>query len=107
MDAQALGAIPITTPKWAIGENVQHGVFVEGDPYADNLTRARYVLEVVRMAADPERQQRIRENMMPWAQGFFGWESFIEQWEFWAAEDLNVPFKVRFDPNLQEVAANV
>jgi glycosyltransferase involved in cell wall biosynthesis len=88
MDAQALGAVPITTPTWAIGENVEHGVFIEGDPYDDELTRARYALELVRLALDPIRQERIREAMMPWALERFGWERFVDQWEEWASEDM-------------------
>ena len=91
MDAQACGAIPITTPTWAIEHNVEHGVFIEGNPVDDNLTRARYVLELVRMAADPNRQEAIRENMMPWARQAFGWERFVSQWEHWASNDLNFP----------------
>lgn len=88
MDAQALGAIPLTTPTWAIGDNVKHGVFIEGDPYQDNLVRARYTLELVKLASDAERQEQIRAEMMPWAQGHFGWEKFVDQWEGWAKEDL-------------------
>lgn len=91
MDAQALGAIPITTPVWAIGDNVAHGVFIEGDPYKDNLTRARYSLELVKMASDPNRQEAIRERMMPWAQKRYGWETFVDQWEGWAREDWTSP----------------
>ena len=90
MDAQALGAIPITTPVWAIADNVEHGIFLEGDPYVDNLTRSRYVLELVRLASDPIKQEGIRETMMPWAQQKFGWECFVDQWEAWAREDLTV-----------------
>lgn len=88
MDAQASGAIPLTTPVWAVGENVQHGVMVEGLPESDPLTRARYVLELMKLIEDPERQERIRGRMMPWAQHHFDWERFADQWEGWAAEDL-------------------
>lgn len=87
MDAQALGAVPITTPTWAIGDNVRHGVFVEGDPYNDQLVRSRYVMEVVRMALDPDRQKAIRQEMMPWALEHFTWENFVDQWESWAEVD--------------------
>ena len=89
MDAQALGAIPITTPTWAIGDNVRHGVFIEGDPYNCKLTRARYVLELMKLVNDPIRQEGIRESMMPWAQAKFGWENFVDQWEAWATFDSN------------------
>lgn len=90
MDAQALGAIPITTPIWAVCENVEHGVFIEGDPYNCNLTRARYTLELIRMACDPNRQEAIRERMMPWALKRFDWEKYVDQWEEWAENDLDV-----------------
>jgi glycosyltransferase involved in cell wall biosynthesis len=98
MDAQALGAIPITIPIWAIGENVQHGVFIgeSTDPlaYANAdacpLTRARFAWEVAKMAADPERQETIRKEMMPWALNRFDWENFVTQWEGWATTDIIV-----------------
>jgi glycosyltransferase involved in cell wall biosynthesis len=88
MDAQACGAIPVTTPIWAIGENVQHGVMIEGFPKQDPLTRARYVNELVKLVQDPERQYDIRFEMMPWALQHFNWENFVTQWEGWAAEDM-------------------
>ncbi len=100
MDAQALGAIPITTPVWAISENVEHGVFIEGDPYQEELTRARYVLELVKLAADPIRQGAIRETMMPWALDRFGWERYVDQWEAWAREDF--PLSWSGDPARNE-----
>lgn len=88
MDAQACGAIPVTTPVWAVGENVRYGVMVEGFPDKDPLTKVRYVNEIVRLVQDPERQDAIRSEMMPWALNHFDWENFVTQWEGWAAEDL-------------------
>ena len=90
MDAQACGAIPITQPVWAVGENVQHGIFIEGDVRSD-LIRSRYVTEVVSLALDPERQQDIRSDMMPYARERFGWERFVDQWEAWARMDIADP----------------
>jgi glycosyltransferase involved in cell wall biosynthesis len=88
MDAQALGAIPISSPVWAIGENVQHGVLVDGDPQESSLCRSRFVHEVVKLAQDPARQSEIRAEMMPWALDHFNWDRFVDQWEDWATEDL-------------------
>lgn len=88
MDAQALGAIPITLPIWAVGENVKHGVFVDGPVDTCPLTRARYTWELVKMATDPARQDAIRKEMMPWAQSHFDWERFVTQWEEWAVTDM-------------------
>ena len=88
MDAQACGAIPVTTPVWAIAENVRFGLMVEGFPETDPLTQARYVNQLLHLVQDPERQDEIRRDMMPWAAGYFNWENFVTQWEAWAAEDL-------------------
>lgn len=87
MDAQALGAVPITNPVWAVGENVEHGIFIDGDTQAEALVRARYVLEAMRLAIDPDRQERIRKVMMPWALERFDWEVYVKQWELWAMQD--------------------
>jgi len=86
MDAQAFGAIPITNPIWAVGENVEHGVFIEGNA-ANYVVRGLYALELVRLASDPIRQQEIRRVMMPWARDRFTWETFTDQWMSWAVND--------------------
>ena len=83
MEAQALGAIPITNPYWALGENVTYGVFIEGDAYGDPLTQARYAAEIVRLANAPDVQAQIRADMMPWARTQFNWERYVDQWEAW------------------------
>lgn len=90
MDAQALGAIPITNPIWAVGENVAHGVFIEGNA-ANYVVRALYVLELAKLANDPERQEEIRAEMMAAAVHRFTWERFVGQWMLWAQEDLSGP----------------
>jgi len=86
MDAQACGAIPITRPFWAIGENVKHGIVLHGET-TDSLVRARYVWEIVKLASDPELQAQIRAEMRPWALLHFNWECVVDQWEDWARED--------------------
>ena len=90
MDAQAFGAIPVTTPVWAIAENVQYGILIEGNPQRDEMTRARFVLELVRLASDPSRQEEIRKTMMPWAWRQFSWDNVVSQWERWAEVDLGL-----------------
>jgi glycosyltransferase involved in cell wall biosynthesis len=89
MDAQACGAIPITRPFWAIGENVKHGILMHGETW-DSLVRARYVWEIVKLASDPELQSQIRGEMMPWALEHFNWKNVVDQWEDWAREDIRV-----------------
>ena len=87
MDAQACGAIPITSPVWAIAENVKHGVFIHGNLEFE-LIRARYAMEVIRMVVQPDLQKEIRREMMPWALEHFSWERFVDQWEEWARADV-------------------
>jgi glycosyltransferase involved in cell wall biosynthesis len=87
MDAQALGAIPITNPIWAAGENVRHGVFIEGNA-VDYVTAGLYAIELVKLANDPARQEKIRSVMMQDALNEFRWENFVGQWEDWADQDL-------------------
>jgi glycosyltransferase involved in cell wall biosynthesis len=87
MEAQAYGAIPITYPTWAIAENVEHGVFIQGSPEEEPMSRAKFVFEIVKMMLDPERQETIRREMMPWARKRFDWGNFVVQWERWAEKD--------------------
>lgn len=86
MDAQACGAIPLTSPVWAISENVQFGEFIEGD-VRDELVRARYVNRLALMAINAEKQDEIRQPMMNWAREAFGWELWVDQWDGWARAD--------------------
>lgn len=83
MEAQAMGAIPITHPLWALAENVHHGVFIEGDAYGDPLVRARYAAWIVRLASDPALQDQIRRDMMDWARVQFNWERIVDMWDLW------------------------
>jgi glycosyltransferase involved in cell wall biosynthesis len=81
MEAQALGAIPITRPLWALTDNVQHGVRLDGTPAMDPLTRARYVKAIYQLATNPALQDRIRGPMMAWARSSHNWERWVDQWE--------------------------
>lgn len=86
MDAQACGAIPVTSPVWAISENVQHGFFIEGN-VKNPLVRARYIHSVFSLALQPNLQDQIRGESMPWALDEFDWANFTGQWEGWARFD--------------------
>jgi glycosyltransferase involved in cell wall biosynthesis len=87
MEAQSLGAIPITNPIWATGYNVKHGIFVQGLP-ADRLVLMRYVDAVVRVASDPEAQERLRVPMMREARERLSWERVADQWDAMATADV-------------------
>lgn len=79
MEAQAMGAIPIFSPVWAQGENIGYGVDIVGNS-TDPLTHARFAAEIVRLATNPELQEEIRKEMMPWARERYNWEKFVDLW---------------------------
>lgn len=84
MEAQALGAIPITVPCWALRDNVQYGFILPGDVKEWPVCLARFIGETVRMSLNAGWQEEIRGEMMPWALKQFDWERFVIQWELWA-----------------------
>lgn len=96
--AQSCGAIPVTFPIWAIGEYVQHGAFVQGDAYTDELTRARFVGEVFKIASNPGLQDKIRREMMSYGRVRFNWERSIDLLESWMLgfEGLNATTQFTF-----------
>ena len=86
MEAQALGAVPIYNPVWALGENVHHGLMIRGNATDDPLVAARFSYGIWRLATDPALQERIRQPMMADARLRFSWENFVDQWERCAAD---------------------
>ncbi len=84
MEAQALGAIPLTNPLWALADNVRHGTFIQGDPRKDAFIRARYVGELIDLARSQDKQESIRPGMMEYARTRFDWERVVDQYEGFA-----------------------
>ena len=78
MEASACGAIPITVPIWAVGENVRHGMFIQGNPYIDPLVQSRFVSAIYRLVSDEKLQEQIRAEMMPEARFRFDWEKVVD-----------------------------
>lgn len=91
MEAQALGAIPITNPLWALKDNVMSGVFIDGDAYGDPLTAATYAAEIYHIS-NKELQEQIRPEMMSKARHRFNWERIVDQWENWLYKIEGSPF---------------
>ncbi len=100
MKAQAFGAIPVVINYGALSETVQHGVKVEGDIY-DKETREEFKNELVSLLNDPERQEKIRSIMMPWASEKFAWSLVAEQWskEFKSGKSLEKQIEELMDDN--------
>ena len=86
MEAQAMGAVPVINPVWAQGENTHFGIHIQGKPYSDTLTQARFAAEVAALCVNKDLQERIRKEMMPDARKRWSWENFVDQWEDWAHE---------------------
>jgi glycosyltransferase involved in cell wall biosynthesis len=79
MYAQALGAIPICPPIWALGENVRHGVSIAGD-ILEPLIRVRYVEALLELVWNQALCQQIRARMQLWALEKFDWERVVDQY---------------------------
>ena len=80
MEAQALGAIPITRPYGALRNNVKHGIFIQGDAY-NEINKSRYMTELISVANSPEYQDSIRPQMIYDARLIFNWERIVDQWD--------------------------
>lgn len=85
MEAQALGAVPITRPYWALRDNVKHGVFIDG-PVNDLVVRSRYVDAVCRLATS-EAVETLRTQMRIDALQRYDWENEVDRWICWALGD--------------------
>lgn len=71
MEAQALGAIPITTGLDALEETQQFGIKVPITEYKDTL---------IRMLNSDDNTDEYRQQMMDWARDKFSWDRVADQW---------------------------
>lgn len=80
MKAQAGGAIPVTSDYANLkeiihfGEKVPMGKFEEADI-------ERYKKHLISYLLYPEKQERIRPDMMTWAQANLSWKAVAKQWD--------------------------
>jgi glycosyltransferase involved in cell wall biosynthesis len=73
MEAQALGAIPITTGITALEETQQFGVKVGLDQFEDTLIKLLNKPEIV-------GEEEYREEMKKWARETFNWDRVANNW---------------------------
>lgn len=78
MEAQALGAIPVTNPWWALKDNIMYGSRISGDVNYNAMVRERYIEEVVYWMHNGDS---IRKEMMTKARSRFDWEKVVDQYE--------------------------
>lgn len=83
MDAQACGAIPITSPLWALADNVKYGYFIQGQPLTDPLIRLIYLekLKDLLIKRDQKEVETMRVEMMEYARKRFDWNNIVDQYE--------------------------
>ena len=79
MKAQAAGMIPVTTSLAALQETVQHGYKI-GFTIHDARTQMSFVQLTVDLLKNPEKQEKMRAKMQPWAKEHFAWEGVAKQW---------------------------
>ncbi len=85
MEAQAMGAIPITNPTWGLGHNVGHGVLIRGRN-DDPLTQSRYMMSILQLTRNPELCEKLREDMQLWALKTRDWNHIVDGHESLARE---------------------
>src|SRR5579871_45621 len=86
MEAQALGAWPVTNNLWALRENVNYGWMVQGIPQKSELVRTNW-LHALEQAFHC-RDEKTRKEMQEWALERFDWEKVVNQWDIWIKEDM-------------------
>jgi glycosyltransferase involved in cell wall biosynthesis len=90
MKAQAAGAIPVTMALAALNETVKYGYKLSFTVY-DKRSQLQFVQSTVGLLQDPEKQEKIRSLMVPWAMGQFDWQHVAKQWSTYFEERCRTP----------------
>ena len=96
MEAQACGAIPVTTNFWALRHTVAYGYKFDGLPQKSAVVRQLMVEKVVELLRNsdetwdkwPGGDLPQRNWMMVDADKRFDWSNVVGQWSRWLEEDL-------------------
>lgn len=100
MEAQACGAIPVTTEFWALKSNVMDGYKFDGLPQKSDVVRGLMIDKVVWLLnngtdhwddTDDSSDISRRHVMQIEARKRFNWDRIADQWEGWIREDLGLP----------------
>lgn len=89
MDAQACGAVPVTTNYWALEPNVQWGWKLNGLPQRSDLLKHQW-LDLLFTAYEASQKpgfETYRRQMMRWARREFDWDKVMGQYESWITKD--------------------
>ncbi len=80
MEAQACGAIPITRPWGGLGQMVQNGIFIEGEP-SDPKVQREYADAILTVTSRPDWLESFRDGMIERAMQEFTWDRVIDHHE--------------------------
>lgn len=80
MKAQAAGAVPITMTLAALDETVRHGYKIAFG-IQDTRARQAFVNIAVDLLTHPEKQDKVRAKMMPWALEHYAWKEVASEWD--------------------------
>lgn len=120
MEAQACGAIPVTTNFWALKSNIIDGYTFDSTPQKSEVVRSLMIEKVVELLKDssdwddrgPDYNEdgfgydvkSLREAMQRDALNRFDWRVYADQWDTWIREDLGLePFR---PPKIVESASD-
>lgn len=78
MEAQALGAIPVTSDYWALKQNVNYGFKTASPPQHDDISKC-LILDYAE--ASQQVSSTYRREMQEWALDTFDWAVIAKQWE--------------------------
>ena len=83
MKCQAAGAVPVTSDYAALHETVQFGIKVAGtgNEVFPPDKQDEYKQALIRALLDVGWQERVRQEMMPWARQKFAWQNVAWQWD--------------------------
>jgi hypothetical protein len=84
MEAQALGAWPVTNKYWALEDNVKYGYMVDGKPQDSALVRQNWMHNL----AKAFKRNKGREEMQKWALQYHDWDNVALQWSTWIQQDM-------------------
>ena len=86
MEAQALGAWPVTNNLWALDDNVKYGWLLNGTPQKSEMIAAKWFNNLDK--AFGFEDEKLREEMMEWALDSFDWNNAVSQWSKWIEKDM-------------------
>lgn len=93
MQAQAAGAVPVTTGFWALSETTQHGRVIGGPKDSIEESKEledRFFESLLDAMLDPSWQAQARLEMVPWARTTYLWREVAQEWNHRFRTDLGL-----------------